>query len=282
MQTSLSIIIPAYNEARHIKACLDAIAAQSEAPDEVIVVDNNCSDDTAAIAQRYPFVRVVREPKQGRVFARDRGFNTASADVIGRIDADTILPQNWVAYVKAFYEDPAHGQVAWTGGGYFYNLPYSRVAGWVQGQIAYRMNRLLLGHYILWGSNMAIPRKVWSRVNQSVCHRNGIHEDMDLAIHLHNYGYTITYNEGIKVGVEARRAMNDRKALWDNLLWWPRTLQAHGNRRWVFGWIGAALIYHGGKTLPFFKFAERCTRALTLRRRSAKGYISVQYEYVEE
>lgn len=237
--SSLAIVIPAYNEERHLKACLDAIAAQIKAPDEVIVVDNNSTDQTAAIAKSYPFVRVIREPRQGIVFARNRGFNAVKSDLIGRIDADTILPPDWVERVKEFYADPAYRDQALTGGGYFYNIRAPRFVAWSQNQVAFRMNRLLLGHYIVWGSNMVLPRRVWRAVRSSVCLDQDIHEDLDLAIHLHRQGYEIAYRAGIEVGVKMRRVRSDLSALWGNLMWWPRTLRIHGLKTWIFGWLGA-------------------------------------------
>ncbi len=105
MQTplSLSLVIPAYNEERHLAACLDAVSRQAVMPSEVIVVDNNSTDRTAEIARSYPFVRVVQEPRQGIVFARNAGFDAARGDIIGRIDADTIIPSDWTKHVLAFF-----------------------------------------------------------------------------------------------------------------------------------------------------------------------------------
>ena len=56
----VSVIIPAWNEAKHIGDCLRSVAAQSLQPDEVIVVDNKSTDDTAKIAASFPFVTVLR------------------------------------------------------------------------------------------------------------------------------------------------------------------------------------------------------------------------------
>ena len=56
---SLSIIIPVYNEESHLRQCLDAIAKQIEKPDEVIVVDNNSTDETVQIAKSFSFVKVL-------------------------------------------------------------------------------------------------------------------------------------------------------------------------------------------------------------------------------
>ena len=148
---TLSIVIPAYNEENHLKTCLDSIAAQIDRPEEVIVVDNNSTDKTALIAQSYPFVTLLKEPRQGVVFARDKGFNAAKSQIIGRIDADSVLPPDWVTKVKEFYETPSNFSHGLSGGCYFYNMRFGHAGGWWQGQIAFRINRILLGHYILFG-----------------------------------------------------------------------------------------------------------------------------------
>ncbi|MEC8832244.1 MAG: glycosyltransferase family 2 protein, partial [Bacteroidota bacterium] len=49
----ISIVIPAHNEAAFLKDCLDSISVQTYLPNEVIVVDDNSSDDTYTIAQNY-------------------------------------------------------------------------------------------------------------------------------------------------------------------------------------------------------------------------------------
>ncbi len=255
---TLSIVIPAYNEEGHIQACLEAIARQSVMPDEVIVVDNNSSDKTATLARQFKFVRILREENQGIIFARNAGFNAATSDIIGRIDADTILPANWVRYVKDFYSKTDHKNHALTGNGVFYNVsfPPEPINGWVQGQIVFRVNRFLLGHYILWGSNMALPNTAWKAVRDKVCLRNDIHEDLDLAIHLHRHGYQITYKENLRVELEMKRIFKNRKALYGNLMMWPRTVRTHGRWTWIFGWLGAIFLWIGS----FFLLPERRTK----------------------
>jgi glycosyltransferase involved in cell wall biosynthesis len=119
---TLSLIIPAYNEENYLRGCIESIAKQSVKPDEVILVNNNSTDKTLEIAAEFDFVRVINEPKQGIVYARNRGFDAAKSDIIGRIDGDSRLPSDWVAQVKHFYADDAHQKSAITGGGYFYNI----------------------------------------------------------------------------------------------------------------------------------------------------------------
>lgn len=240
----VSIVIPAYNEEHHLRSCLQAIADQTSPAYEVIVVDNNSADRTAEIAASYPFVKLVHEPRQGRVFARDAGFNAASGDIIGRIDADILLPTEWVSHVQAFYSNEDNYNKAWSGAGYFYNVRLPRLVSFTYAVLAFRLNKVLLGHYTLWGSNMALRREQWHSIRHEVCDRLDIHEDLDVAIHLHQAGFGIAYDTSIKTSAELRRVHSDRHQLWDYLQWWPRTLKVHRNPLWVITWFfGAFLLY---------------------------------------
>lgn len=240
---ALSLIIPAYNEEQHLQACLDSVAAQTVMPDEVIVVDNNSTDKTREIALGYPFVRVVNAKEQGIVYARNAGFDAARYALIGRIDSDSILPPNWVEYVQEFYRDPAHADTSLTGGGKHYNTPFPAADRWLLDILAFRMNRLVLGHHFLFGSNMVIPRAVWEKVRSKVCDRTDVHEDVDIAIHIHDLGYPIVFRHRFLVGVKLRRVFQDHNKLWGVLMLWPQTLRIHGNPLWVSGWFGAVLLY---------------------------------------
>jgi glycosyltransferase involved in cell wall biosynthesis len=239
---TISIIIPAYNEEALIEACLNSIAAQSVKPDEVIVVDNNSTDKTAKIAAKYSFVTLLNETVQGVAYARNTGFNAAKSVLIGRIDADTHLPKTWVADVLKFYE-MAGTKVALSGGCYFYNMRLPRFYGWALGQIAFRFNLLLLEHYIMFGSNMVLPASIWDEIKNEVCMRKDIHEDLDLSIHIHRHGYRIAYKDTLKVGVKMKRVRTQRDELWKNLMLWPQTLRTHGRWTWIFGWLGAVMLY---------------------------------------
>jgi glycosyltransferase involved in cell wall biosynthesis len=241
---TLSIVIPVYNEAERLPACLEAIAAQTVRPDEVIVVDNNSTDGSAKLAAGYPFVKVVNEPLQGIVHARSRGFNTARGDIIGRIDADSVLPEHWVEHVKRFYSQADRSDSAFTGAASFNNVSVPRAVGWLYNLLAFDFNRWLIGHPTLWGSNMALTRRQWRAVRTHVCNRTRLHEDLDLAIHLHRAGYRIYYDRRFYVPARLGRIDTTRQELWDYLQWWPNTLRRHHKPLWWLAWLfGALLLY---------------------------------------
>lgn len=268
---TLSIVIPAHNEEDHIQECLQSIVTQTVPPDEVIVVDNNCTDQTIQIASQYSFVRIVKERRQGIAPARDAGFNAVHSELIARIDADTVLPADWVERVLDIYAE--RDDFILTGGGYFYNVPLPRLNGWLQGQFAYRVNRFIMGHYITWGSNMVVPAKIWQRLNHHVCTtRNDIHEDLDLAIHAHRLGIPITYIENLRVGVEMKRVYNTVSRVHKaRMAMWPATLYAHGLKRAWLGSVGAWVLYQG-------RFVVRFANFLTQTYRRGRMHLEAEWE----
>lgn len=180
--------------------------AQTVAPYEVIVVDNNSSDDTAAIAREYPGVRVLHEPRQGVAFARNRGFNAAQGDIIGRIDADSIIEPNWIEVVQRIFADNPTLS-ATSGRMHYYDVALSPVVDACDGYFRRVLANDLGAHDIafLQGANMALRATSWRLVKSYVCNQGGMHEDFDLAIHLQDMGLKVSYDDRLRAGISARR-----------------------------------------------------------------------------
>lgn len=184
-----SLIIPVYNEGHHIGHCLDAVLAQSVKPDEIIVVNNNCTDNTIEIVRKYKGVRIVNETKQGLIAARNKGFDTAKFDIICRIDADAILEKDWVKKVRAaFTEDESLSGV--TGGAWarpLPRIPYFRVK--LYADYYFWAAKGLFGTEVMWGANMALRRKFWPELKKIACTEDSkVHEDQDLTLSLLSLG----------------------------------------------------------------------------------------------
>lgn len=197
---TLTIVIPVYNEQDYLKPCLDAIAAQSVKPDEVIVVDNNSTDKTVEIARRFKFVKILHEPRQHQVFAQASGFNAARSDILGRIDSDTILPINWVEEIINDFSDT--DIVAVTGGARPYDVPIKWMGVAIFNWYLF-MVRLITGHRMLWGANCAIRKNDWQKIKSKILMRGDIWEDYDMSFCLHDIG-EIHYDRRLKVGVSFR------------------------------------------------------------------------------
>jgi glycosyltransferase involved in cell wall biosynthesis len=89
-QASISVIVPTFNSARFIREALDSILAQSLPPQQIIVVDDGSTDDTADVVARYRDRRIqyIRQPHSGVASARNAGLDAARGEYIAFLDAD--------------------------------------------------------------------------------------------------------------------------------------------------------------------------------------------------
>lgn len=246
MQSKLrvSLVLPAYNESGYLRECLDAISLQTVMPDEVIVVDNNSTDDTVAIARSYSFVTLIRETKQGVLHARTTGFNAAHGDIIGRIDADTMLPPNWVQTVRELFAES--DTAALSGAMHYGDTALQPVIN----RIELFFRRWLAGHLaktntqFLQGASMAIRRDAWIAVRGSLCDRTDIHEDYDLALHLQEKGYEVVFDERLVADLSMRRIDASISEVVRYGLVSPRSYKVHNAPGWarMYFLIGMVLL----------------------------------------
>jgi len=103
---SISFVIPCYNEEKYIRDCIRSIVQEATILSnyEIIVVDNNCTDNTAAIAREEGAIVVV-EQRKGVVFARQAGYEAAQYELIANIDADSRLCEGWTNIARFWISD---------------------------------------------------------------------------------------------------------------------------------------------------------------------------------
>jgi glycosyltransferase involved in cell wall biosynthesis len=89
-QPLVSVIIPVYNGARHLRGALESVFAQTYRPFEVIVVDDGSVDDSGIIAQSFPDVRYIHQPNQGVAAARNNGIDVARGEFFAFLDQDDL------------------------------------------------------------------------------------------------------------------------------------------------------------------------------------------------
>ncbi|MEM6997349.1 MAG: glycosyltransferase family A protein, partial [Patescibacteria group bacterium] len=180
----VSIVIPAYNEESMIAGCLDVLIPQLKRGDEVIVVDNNSTDKTVKIAKKYK-VRVLKESRQGQVFAQDTGFAAAKNEIIARIDADTFVMPEWLEAIRSSFKE--RDVIAATG----MVLPresYFKKGPVLITRLAYESQRLMMGSYLTFGSNCAFRKTAWKAIRNQQMMRSDIWEDVDMGILLSRRG----------------------------------------------------------------------------------------------
>lgn len=238
--TRISLVIPVYNEVERIHECLEAVFRQQRAFYEVIVVDNNSTDGTAAIAASFPGVRLVRESRQGVVYARDRGFNEARGDIIARIDADTLIPDDWTRQLVAIFANTAIDAV--TGSVHYRDIAMQKTVSRIDLFWRRRMAALLGRDVALQGANMALRRTAWRVVCQEICHERGQHEDFDLAIHLTRRGHVVVFKEQLRAGVCYRQAQYNALSFSHYAAISPQTYLRHGVSKGCYMYVVVAFV----------------------------------------
>jgi GT2 family glycosyltransferase len=111
----VSVVIPVFDHAERLPACLAAIERQRYPPEcyEVVLVDNGSREDLHAAAAGFPRVRIVEEAETGSYAARNRGLANARGNVLAFTDADCVPEPDWLAHgVRALLAAPGIGLVA--------------------------------------------------------------------------------------------------------------------------------------------------------------------------
>lgn len=102
---TFSVIMPTYNRAATIERAINSVLQQAEITPELIVVDDGSTDDTAKILEKYDgrltYIRLGA--KHGSNFARNRGLEKASGDIVSFIDSDDEFLPHKLRYLAGYF-----------------------------------------------------------------------------------------------------------------------------------------------------------------------------------
>jgi glycosyltransferase involved in cell wall biosynthesis len=115
----LTVVILAYNSARTITACLTSVDRQSRPPAEILVVDDDSTDDTLAKVRSFAAdsaipVRIVRNGHRNISRGRNLGLAAVSTPLLAFLDSDAWAEPEWVAELTAAF---TRSDAAIVGGG---------------------------------------------------------------------------------------------------------------------------------------------------------------------
>ncbi|MGE0489841.1 MAG: glycosyltransferase family 2 protein [Vulcanimicrobiota bacterium] len=103
----VSVVIPVYNGEAYLGEAIESMLAQTRPADEILVVDDGSTDHSAAVAESYPAVTVLRQANAGHLAARNLGLKTATGDLVALLDADDrSRPQRLALQLAAFGARP--------------------------------------------------------------------------------------------------------------------------------------------------------------------------------
>ncbi|HEY3421660.1 MAG TPA: glycosyltransferase [Methanocellaceae archaeon] len=197
-----SVIVPAFNEEKRIRPCLESIRAQkTRFTYELIVSDSNSTDSTAAIAREYTNKVVVCE-ERSTARARNEGAKLAIGDVFVFIDSDTTVMPDYLDTVHDAFTDKRLLAVS-TAFKFTNRSPRLLATEYVTN--IYFIARSLLRGTTLPGFNVCIRRDAFDMLGGfRLCHL----EDLDMSIKLRHLGRT-KYLARRKVITSSRRLERD-------------------------------------------------------------------------
>ncbi|MGW0535743.1 polysaccharide deacetylase family protein [Streptomyces sp. NPDC003032] len=244
----VSVLVPAYNEAKCIEATVRSLMA-SDHPIEVVVIDDGSSDGTAAIVEGLglglglgldlgpgpdlPNVRVVRQQNAGKPAALNRGMANARFDLIVMMDGDTVFEKSTVRELVQPFGDPRVGAVA---GNAKVGNRDSLIGAWqhieyVMGfNLDRRMYEVLRCMPTIPGAVGAFRRSALERVGGMS--DDTLAEDTDITMALHRDGWRVVYAEKARAWTEAPESVQQ---LWSQRYRWSYgTMQAIWKHRRAF------------------------------------------------
>jgi len=135
----VSVIIPTYNRVQTLSRAIDSVLNQKSPVDEIIVVDDGSTDDTAnQISRNYPNVKLIQQPNLGVSAARNAGIKQACFEWIALLDSDdTWKPEKISAIQQAQQTQPEillfHSNEIWIRNGVRVNpmKKHRKSGGWI-------------------------------------------------------------------------------------------------------------------------------------------------------
>lgn len=108
----IGVVMPAWNNERHIDAALASLAAQDGVDLDIVVVDDGSTDTTAAIVADHAGndarIRLMRQPHRGIAASRNAALGAVAGDLVAFVDADDLCPRGRLARQAAYFlRDPA-------------------------------------------------------------------------------------------------------------------------------------------------------------------------------
>lgn len=197
---AISVVVPAFNAAGHLKRCLEAVFSSNDLFHECIVVDDGSTDESTSIAQQAGArVLHVADGPLGPAHARNRGVQAARGAIVFFVDADVVLaPGALWRVVKLFQQQPDLAAV-------FGSYDARPAASGVISQY-----RNLLHHFVhqngnsvastFWAGCGAIRRSIFEEIggfDDKRFLRPSI-EDIELGYRLRNAGYRVMLDKGLQ------------------------------------------------------------------------------------
>ncbi len=202
-----SIIVPLYNEQKNLTGLLESLKALNYDSSlfEIIMVDNNSTDDTAEIVASYGQILLLHEEKRGSYAARNKGIEYAQGRYICFTDADCLVDKNWLLEAKkaANGENEVPGLIA---GKVINTNPYQNLYSRYDDLCFLKQERLLKDNGAA-TANLVVKKEVFD-VAGRFDYNMVTGGDMEFVHRAVCQGFTLMYNEKMIVYHKSRTSFS--------------------------------------------------------------------------
>lgn len=197
---SLSVITLTKNRAQLLEKCLASLKRQLRKSDEIILIDNNSTDNTQAVVKKYQHILSVRPYKTGLV-GYPSLYNFAIAkgkkDVLIFLDDDCIATEDLLSRIRERFREKRNfvlqGKTrSLPRGNIFAEISEDHLTNWIQSNVVEK-NRLR----VIDNRNFAIPKAIIQRVGGFSPNMEAGSEDVELGMRLFRLGIPIIYDTSI-------------------------------------------------------------------------------------
>ncbi|MER3457551.1 MAG: glucosaminyltransferase [Chloroflexota bacterium] len=221
----VSIIVPAYNEAKVINRCVESILASDYPWREIILVDDGSTDGTLQAMRRYdktPGVIVVAKPNGGKASALNAGLARAQGEILFFVDADGLFAPNTIREMLNGFEHERIGAVCGNDSPINLDRLQTRLAN-LQTHVGTGFVRRALATIncltIVSGNIGAFRRSVLEETGPFI--EGFIGEDLELTWRVHKAGYRVAFQPWATVFAEVPSTL---VGLWKQRVRWARGL----------------------------------------------------------
>lgn len=270
VQPRYAVVIPHYNDSRRLERCLAALEAQNREGVDIVVADNNSTQNLCDLAARFDWVRFVIQPEPGAGLARNAGVAATSAPWLFFVDADCLPAEDWLAQAKRI----AAGDPGTVTGGrvdvFHETPPPCTGAEAFEAVFAFKMRRYLEEEGFLGAGNLVVSREVFQATGGF---RGAVSEDVDWSRRAAAAGFRLAFDDALVVGHPSRADWISLRRKWRRVTEESFALRkAEGRGR--LGWalraclMPASVIVHAPKVLnhPTLAPRERWRATATLAR----------------
>jgi glycosyltransferase involved in cell wall biosynthesis len=214
-QIDFTVAIVTYNGAERVPLVLERLRSQINPQQinwEILVVDNNSTDNTACVLQKNPLIRYSFEPQQGAAHARQRAIREAQAPLVGFLDDDNLPEDDWVteAYQFALLSPRAGAYGSQIHGDYEIDPPpnFERIKAFLaiteRGQEPLLYNPKL--RFLPPSAGLVVRREAWLKNVPEFCILSGrvegsmlTSEDLEALSYIQQAGWEVWYNPKMEI-----------------------------------------------------------------------------------